>query len=166
MGRKKEKFRQTARTKRCSIEIQQKMKELKRLGKSREETCSMLKIPLIELRSWQRYTSTKTDKTDEQSQNSCQFNRPFKFTQDALRVEFEKTVVSTFRQKSKSRGFPQTMLKLTCEKVQEMDKFKNDPHLKTPKFSWNFINRLMRNHGLSRTYRKSNAKLGLIKNAR
>ena len=122
MGRKKEKFRQTAKTKRCSIEIQQKMKELKRQGKSREETCSMLKIPLIELRSWQRYTSTKTDKTEEHSQNSCQFNRPFKFTQDTLRVEFEKT----FWQKSKARGFPQTMLKLTCEKVQEMDKMLSD----------------------------------------
>ena len=122
MGRKKEKFRQTAKTKRCSIEIQQKMKELKRQGKSREETCSLLKIPLIELRSWQRYTSKKNDKTEENGQNSCQFNRPFKFTTDPLRVEFEKTIVSTFRQKSKSRGFPQTMLKLTCEKVQQMDK--------------------------------------------
>ena len=63
-----------------------------------------------------------------------------------------------FRERSKSRGFPQTMLELCCREVMKKEMFQNDQNLKVLKFGTRFTKRLMENHGLVRTYRKSNAK--------
>ena len=63
-----------------------------------------------------------------------------------------------FRERSKSRGFPQTMLELCCREVMKKQNFQNDENLKALKLGPRFTKRLMINHELVRTYRKSNAK--------
>ena len=125
MGRtkSKEKFRQGKKKKLYSKQIQGKMRELKQQGKSREKICEILKVPLVDERSFYRYVNPK-NKIDEQGSATCTFNRPFKYIQDTIRVQFEAEVIQMFRERSKSRGFPQTMLELCCREVMKKEIFK------------------------------------------
>ena len=127
MGRvkNKEKFRHGKKKKIYSKEIQMKMKELKQQGKSREKACEILKVPLVDIRSWQRYVNPK-NQVDEQGSATCTFNRPFNFIRDPVRVQFETEVIQMFRERSKSRGFPKTMLELCCREVMKKQNFQND----------------------------------------
>ena len=142
MGRtkKKETFRQSGKRKLYSTSIKKKMKELREKGHSRQKTCEILNIPLVEEWSWYKYTNSKKV-YDEKLSESCTFNRPF-----------------NFRNKSKSRGFPQTILGLCCHEIMKSEVFRNDVYLNTLKFTQRFTTRLMVNHGLVRTNRKSSAK--------
>ena len=159
MGRtkSKEKFRQAKKKKLYSKTIQEKMRELRGQGHSREKVCEILKVPLVEERSWRRYTNGPIE-SGQTGTSTCTFNRPFNFITEEVRVQFEKAVVTMFRQKSKTRGFPQVMLTLCCHEVMKLPQFKDDPNLKNLKFSEQFTRRLMKNHGLTRTSRQSAAK--------
>ena len=101
------------------------MRELKQQGKSREKICEVLKVPLFNERSFYRYVNPKNE-IDEQGSATCTFNRPFNFIRDPVRVQFETEVVQMFRERSKSRGFPQTMLELCCREVMKKQNFQND----------------------------------------
>ena len=159
MGRtkKKETFRQSGKRKLYSTSIKKKMKELREKGHSRQKTCEILNIPLVEEWSWYKYTNSKKV-YDEKLSESCTFNRPFNFIRNPIREQFEKEVVQLFRNKSKSRGFPQTILGLCCHEIMKSEVFRNDVYLNTLKFTQRFTTRLMVNHGLVRTNRKSSAK--------
>ena len=140
----KEKFRQTKKNKLYSKEVQSKMQDLKRQGHSREKACEILNVPLVGERSWRRYTNGQTY-SDQPGTATCTFNRPFNFITSPTRVDFEKSVVSMFRQRSTSS---QTTLELCCKEVMKLKQFKDDPHLRKLKFGPRFTKRLMVNHGL------------------
>ena len=80
MGRtkSKEKFRQGKKKKLYSKQIQGKMRELKQQGKSREKICEILKVPLVDERSFYRYVNPKNE-IDEQGSATCTFNRAFNY---------------------------------------------------------------------------------------
>ena len=125
---KKEKFRQSKKNKLYSKSIQAEMRNLKGQGYSREKTCQILNVPLVEERSWRRYTNSQNC-LPKFGTATCTFNRPFSFITCLTRVEFEKSVVSMFRQRSISNGISHSTLELCCKEVMKFDKFKNDPYL-------------------------------------
>ena len=67
MGRtkSKEKFRQGKKKKLYSKQIQGKMRELKQQGKSREKICEILKVPLVDERSFTDMLTRKMKSTSK-----------------------------------------------------------------------------------------------------